>query len=291
MLFFFVMWLVACVSGCWCTVLVCSQYSHMSVCINRSLLWVNGVIAAVQWIGWKSSCVQHYIDLLCVYVRVCACVCSLAVSGLYNRGPLIVIVNRGCWSAAADWPFTLRLQTEVNLRGVCHQIRVKMMIQRSWPRFGKIMLCKKTNKFSAARPEGFEAALKHAFVWLLIGSRCVLWKYSNWRTKLFCGDGPTPKMTEDQPARNWAECFRGAPLGQINYFSLVWVPLFVFMCPVQMPNHADRVFTGQQGEKNNLIPPFTWLFIVFILLLLPLVHCMWEKKTVMIIMWRRDGIK
>lgn len=138
------MWLVACVSGCWCTVLVCAQYSHMSVCINRSLLWVNGVIAAVQWIGWKSSCVQHYIDLLCVYVRVCACVCSLAVSGLYNRGPLIVIVvNRGCWSAAADWPFTLRLQPEVNLRGVCHQIRVKMMIQRSRPRFGKIMLCEK----------------------------------------------------------------------------------------------------------------------------------------------------
>lgn len=185
------MWLVACVSGCWCTVLVCAQCSHMPVCINWSMLWVNGVIAAVQWIGWKSSCVQHYIDLLCVYVRVCACVCSLAVSGLYNRGPSMVIVfNRGCWSAAADWPFTLRLQPEVNLRGVCHQIRVKMMIQRSWLCFGKIMLCKKKQILCCPSRRfwsGVETCLCLAPHWIKmclvkifkLANQVVLWRQTN----------------------------------------------------------------------------------------------------------------
>lgn len=89
------MWLVGCVFGCWCTVLVHAQCSHMYVCINRSLLRLNGVIGAV---GWKSSCVQHYIDLLFVCVRASACVHACVVLQ--------------CWDyiTAAPWKSSLSIE-------------------------------------------------------------------------------------------------------------------------------------------------------------------------------------
>lgn len=281
MLFFFVMWLVACVSGCWCTVLVCAQYSHMSVCINRSLLWVNGVIAAVQWIGWKSSCVQHYIDLLCVCTCECVRACSLAVSGLYNRGPLkVIVVNRGCWSAAADWPFTLRLQPEVNLRGVCHQIRVKMMIQRSGPRFGKIMLCKKTQQIHCCPSgrfwSGVETRLCLAPHWIKmclvkifkLANQVVLWRRTN---------------AQDDRRSTSSKLSRMFPRSTVGSNKLFQPGLGSTVCVYVSCTNAKSCWQSvywPAAWKNNLIPPFTWLFIVFILLLLPLVHCMWEKKQV-----------
>lgn len=246
----------------------------MSVCINRSLLWVN-CCGSMNWLEEQLCPALHW---FVVCVRASACVCSLAASGLYNRGPLIVIVvNRGCWSVAADWPFTLRLQPEVNLRGVCHQIRVKMMIQRSWPRFGKIMLRKKKQILcclSGRFWSGVATRLCLSLHWIKmclvkifkLANQVVLWRQTNAQ-----GDR---RSTRSKLSR----MLKRSTVGSNRLFqSGLCSTVCVYVSCTNAKSCWQSVYWPAEW-KNNLIPPFTWLFIVFIPLLLALVHCMWKKQ-------------